>query len=95
MIPKKLPLSDPRWWDNLRQLLDDNNDWPTDYLFKFIAPRSAVDELKKVFDGHEIDLKASKRGNYLSLTSRIRVQSSEEVITVYRQAGSVEGVISL
>lgn len=95
MAPQRLPLSDPNWWNNFKQLLDENNDWPSHYLFKFIVPKAGVEELKAVFEGHEIDIKASTKGNYLSLTTRIHVSSSEEVVEVYRSVGDVEGVIAL
>jgi len=95
MAPGKLPLSDPAWWDNFKQLLDDGYDWPGVYVFKFIVPKQNVEELKAVFEGHEIDIKASSKGSYHSLTSRIQVDSSEDVIAIYRAAGSIEGVISL
>ncbi len=95
MAPQKLPLSDPNWWSNFQQLLDDNNDWPVTYVFKFIVPKKGMDELQQVFEGNEVDIKASKKGNYQSLTTRIRVESSDEVVAIYRAAGEVEGVIAL
>ncbi len=95
MAPQKLPLTDPNWWTNFQQLLDDNNEWPATYLFKFIVPKAELESLKAVFDGHEIDVKASKKGNYLSLTMRIHVESSDEVVGYYRAAGEIEGVIAL
>lgn len=95
MAPQKLPLSDPNWWSNFKQLLDDNNEWPVVYLFKFIVPKDGMDALKQVFEDHEIDIKASTKGNYLSLTTRIHVESSDDVVAIYRAAGEVEGVIAL
>jgi len=83
------------WWENFQKLLDESNDWPVEYIFKFIAPKEHVGDLKEVFDGHEIDIKASKKGSYHSITSRIHVSSSDEVIDIYQRAGKVEGVISL
>ncbi|MDA0379078.1 MAG: DUF493 family protein [Bacteroidetes bacterium] len=90
-----LPLSDPNWWDHFKQLLDENNEWPAPYLFKFIVPKAGIEELKSVLEGHDIDIKASTKGNYLSLTTRIRVESSEDVVAVYRSVGVVEGLIAL
>ena len=95
IAPQKLPLSDPNWWSNFKQLLDDNNEWPVTYLFKFIVPKEGMDALKQVFEGHQIDIKASKKGNYQSLTTRIRVENSDEVVAIYRTAGEIEGVIAL
>lgn len=95
MAIQPLPLSDPNWWNHFQQLLDEHNEWPSNYLFKFIVPKAGVEELKALLTGHEIDIKASTKGNYLSLTTRIQVASSDEVVAVYRSVGGVEGVIAL
>ena len=95
MAFQPLPLSDPNWWNHFKQLLDEQNTWPAAYLFKFIVPKAGMEELKAILDGHEIDIKASTKGNYLSLTTRIQVESSEDVVAVYRSVGSVEGLIAL
>lgn len=95
MAPQKLPLSDPNWWSNFQQLLDNNNEWPGTYVFKFIVPKEGMDALKQVFEGHEIDIKASSKGTYQSLTCRIDVENSDDVVRIYRAAGEVEGVIAL
>ena len=89
------PSDATEWWDNFRKLLDNDNKWPSEYLFKFIVPKAGLAELKKVFEGQEIDVKASTRGNYLSVTSKIMVHASDDVIKIYRAAGAVDGVISL
>ena len=96
MALSKFPSSDAKeWWQNFKQLLDDNNEWPGEYVFKFIAPKENVSDVKEVFIGHDIDIKASSKGSYHSITSRIRVSSSDEIIEIYQKAGQVEGVISL
>jgi uncharacterized protein len=83
------------WWARFQQLLDGDNEWPALYLFKFIVPRARFDELKEVFGDHPVTVRASSRGNYVSVTAHIEMQSSSEVIGIYRAAGRVEGVISL
>lgn len=96
MPPLNFPIHDAtEWWDNFKKLLDDNNEWPAEYVFKFIAPRGNVADLKDIFIGYDIDIKASSRGSYHSVTSRIRVSTSEEVIEIYKRAGAIKGVISL
>ena len=83
------------WWDRFQVLLDDQNDWPADYTFKFIAPRARLEELKAAFGQVELSVRESRRGNYLSVTAVMRMHSSDEVVAMYQAAGSVEGVISL
>jgi putative lipoic acid-binding regulatory protein len=86
---------DEAWWDRFKDLLDDQNDWPTRYTFKFIAPAAHLDELKDVFDEHPVRVRESSRGNYKSVTAHLRMSSSEEVIEIYEEASSIEDVIAL
>ncbi len=83
------------WWDRFQQLLDEQNDWPTEYLFKFIVPKAGFEDLKAVFGEHPIKVRASTRGNYLSVTAKMMMDSSRAVVRMYAAAGRVEGVVSL
>ncbi len=83
------------WWSRFQTLLDEQEEWPTQYLFKFIVPRAQQAALEEVFDGNPVTVRASTKGNYVSVTARIEMASSEDVIAVYREAGKIEGVISL
>lgn len=91
------PLSeqDSAWWSRFQSLLDDQVEWPEEYLFKFIAPQASLEDLKAVFGRYPIEVRASSKGNYYSVTARMRMHSSDEVIAVYKAAAEVEGVISL
>ena len=83
------------WWDRFQALLDAQVEWPSEYLFKFIVPSVRLDELKAVFGRHPVKVRASSKGNYVSVTARMHMASSDDVLAVYRAAGQVEGVISL
>jgi len=88
--------SSREWWANFRQLLDSQVEWPSEYLFKFIVPKTQLDEVKNVFDRQEeLVVRASSKGKYLSVTARVMVDSSDDVIAIYTAAGAIEGVISL
>lgn len=87
--------NDEEWWRRFKELLDDQNDWPTQYTFKFIAPAGRLDELKDVFGDHPVRVRASSKGNYKSVTVHLRMSSSEEVVAIYEEASSIDGVISL
>lgn len=87
--------NDEEWWARFRELLDDQNDWPTQYTFKFIAPAAHLDELKAVFDDHPVRVRESSKGNYKSVTAHLRMSSSEEVVEVYEEASGIEDVIAL
>ena len=83
------------WWIRFQELLDDQTEWPSPYLFKFIVPKGSADEMKALFDDHPIETRASRAGNYISVTARMEMRSSDEVIAVYAAAAEVDGVISL
>ncbi|NBB75573.1 MAG: DUF493 family protein [Bacteroidetes bacterium] len=87
--------SGEEWWDEFKDLLDDQNDWPTKYTFKFIAPSQRLDALKDVFGDHPVQVRSSSKGNYMSVTARMRMDSSEAVVSIYEEASDIEGVISL
>ena len=96
MAFSKLPSAANReWWDDFKVLLEDQYEFPTLYLFKFIAPKENMADLKEVFIGNDIDIKASSKGKYQSVTSRVLVESSQEIVDIYQSAGKIEGVISL
>lgn len=83
------------WWDNFQRLLDDQIDFPSEYIFKFIVPSANLDDLKNVFGHYPVEVRRSSKGNYVSVTARMEMNSSEEVIAVYSAAAEVEDVISL
>ena len=83
-------------FNKLKELLDTQHDFPSVYVFKFIVPKELVEDFEKLFKGaEELKLRNSKKGNYISLTARVNVDSSDAVISVYKQAAKYEKVISL
>ena len=80
---------------SLQAKLDEFYTYPCCYLFKFIAPLAKVDELTALLKGRPFTTRFSKNGRYVSFTAEWEVASSEEVISYYRQAGKIKGVISL
>jgi len=83
------------WWAQFQALLDDQNDWPTEYVFKFIVPSVGLGAIEVLFNGHPISVRPSKKGNYMSVTAQVVMQSSDDVVAIYTDAGKIEGVISL
>jgi len=74
--------------------LDDQHEWPGPYTFKFIVPSDKVSEVEDLL-GSNSQRKASKNGNYISVTAHLHLQSSQEVVDIYIQAKSIDGIISL
>ncbi len=90
-IPKK----DEGGWERFRTVLDDQMEWPNNFVFKFIAPQSGLDALKALFGLHPVRVRSSRAGNYVSITARMEMHSSDEVIAIYKAAATIDGVILL
>lgn len=84
-------------WSKLEGLLNERQEWPTVYLFKFIVKNheAKVEEVKSHFDEGEITLNYSKNGNYVSVSVKEMMIDPEAVIRRYKKVGSIEGVLSL
>ncbi len=76
--------------------LDEAHQWPCSYTFKFIVPNGRADEVRQLF-GPEAAIRetASRTGKYISVTAEAIMDSSEQVIALYKQAATIEGIISL
>jgi len=73
--------------------------FPTEYLYKFIVPANGNQEVevKELFKNKSAKVIAtkSKTGKYVSLSIRVKLTSSNEVISYYKKAENIEGIISL
>ena len=78
-----------------KKQLDDHYQWPSKYLFKFIVPRGHEGEFEDIFPGEILKFRSSKGGKYISISADVVMNSSEEVMDIYRKAYKIEGVISL
>lgn len=87
------------FYKKLKTQLDDTTTFPTDYLYKFIvsAEGNKVEELQSIFDntGAVITTKKSKTGKYISISIVMKLASSDDIISYYKKAEKVEGIISL
>ncbi|MBW2937505.1 DUF493 domain-containing protein [Aureisphaera sp. CAU 1614] len=87
------------FYNRLREQLENDTSWPTDYLFKFIVPASLekIAEIEAVFDsmGAQIQTRDSSKGTYTSISVKVHLESPDAVIEKYLQVSKVEGVISL
>lgn len=87
------------FYKKLKEQLDDTTVFPSDYMYKFIVPSDGnqVAEVQDIFDkgGAVINTKKSKTGKYISVSIVINLASSDEVISYYKKAESIKGIISL
>lgn len=77
------------------QMRLDELDYPTSFMFKFIAPIAGLVELRNLFEGYPVRFNPSRNGNYISVTAELEMQSSGEIIAIYEQAAKIQGVILL
>lgn len=78
-----------------KEKLDQQHSWPSLYMFKFIVPREKEHQIQTLFPYNELSTKESAGGKYVSVTAKVMMGSSDDVIRIYEEAYKVEGVISL
>jgi len=82
-------------FEDFKEKLDDEHNWPTTYMFKFVVPSNKFSELKAIFPKEPLNVKSSKNGKYTSFTIKKYINSSDEVIEIYLKARKIEGLIAL
>ncbi|MDA9992642.1 DUF493 family protein [Flavobacteriaceae bacterium] len=87
------------FYKKLKNQLDDTTSFPSDYLYKFIVSTEGnkVALVKDIFKdkGATITTKKSKTEKYNSISVVIHIENSNQVISYYKQAEKIEGIISL
>lgn len=87
------------FYDKLKVQLEDTTQFPADYMYKFIVPTDGnqQDEVKNLFNsgGPVIKTKKSKNGKYISISIVMKLNSAAEVISYYKKAEKIKGIISL
>ncbi|MCU0434802.1 MAG: DUF493 domain-containing protein [Bacteroidia bacterium] len=72
--------------------------WPSLYMFKFIVPsdNKKIAQVESLFgDDAEVKRQPSSNGKYTSITAREVMLTIDDVLMVYQQASSIEGIIAL
>jgi putative lipoic acid-binding regulatory protein len=84
-------------YDKLRELLE-NLDYPSVYLYKFIVkqdPNKVVDIKRCFSETAEFKTRPSKNGNYISVSIKEMMLTSEAIIDRYKDVAKIENVIKL
>lgn len=81
--------------DAFRKRLEETQDFPSLYMFKFIVPEAQKEEVEALFPLNEVTFKPSSKGNYTSVTAQVMVPNTEFVIDIYNKAHQIEGIIAL
>lgn len=87
------PAADP--YASLQAKLDEQVVWPSVYTFKFIMKTELVGEFSALLAGHSFTTRASGEGRHTAITAELFMESSAEVIALYRRAARFPGIISL
>ncbi|MAH39824.1 MAG: DUF493 domain-containing protein [Puniceicoccaceae bacterium] len=82
-------------YESLKQRLDSHYTWPCAYLFKFIVPREQSNQVIELLDDTKLKEKYSAKGRFVSFSCEKLVQSSDEVIALYRLMEKIPGIITL
>ncbi|MGK0406834.1 MAG: putative lipoic acid-binding regulatory protein [Roseivirga sp.] len=86
-------------YEKLRVQLSQSSTWPSLYMFKFIVPadNGKIAQVEQLFNTEEaqIQLRQSRKGNFVSVTAKEVMISPEKVIERYIEAEGIEGLISL
>lgn len=83
--------------EKFKALLEEQYDWPAHYTYKFIVPTQNLDELKELLSHYEAEVseRPSRKGNYTSVTVKMKRHGPEEVVVVYQKVSIIKGLVSL
>ena len=88
-----------QFYTKLKSELEKTTVFPAEYLYKFILPTGEDKKaaIRAVFatTTATIEEKPSSSGKYTAYSIRLKVQNPDEVIAYYKEAGKIEGIISL
>lgn len=87
------------FYKRLKEQLEDDKTWPRPYLYKFIVPGDAekIARVEEAFDGcnANIQITNSSTGKFSSVSVKLMVKSSQDIIDKYITVSTIEGIVSL
>jgi uncharacterized protein len=84
--------------DSLQEKLDNHKSWPMAFMFKFIVPaqNDKIARVEALFqESAIITRKESRFGKYISITAKQLMESSAQIIEIYKKASSIENIVAL
>lgn len=90
--------SKDEFYADLKEKLKEQHSFPSVYMFKFIVPGSNKlhAQVEALFgDEAQITIRESSKGNYVSITAKEMMLSADNIISRYREASKIEGIVSL
>lgn len=99
MENKKEQRNPEEFYADLKKQLEENHNFPEDYLFKFIITNDSekLTDIYKVFDElkYSINTRESSNGKYISCSIQCFVLDADQVIRLYQEVSKIEGVVML
>ncbi len=87
------------FYKNLKEKLNNDTLWPSEYLYKFIIPTDDVKavQIESIFKDMDakIKTKSSSKGNFTSVSVLVKMKDPDAVIEKYLEVSTIEGIISL
>jgi len=86
------------FYSSLRQKLDEQFSWPSNYMFKFIIPTAGTGEnqVRELFGPKaKIRTKASSKGKFTSVTIEVLMDTPQKVVDTYLAAEEIDQLIAL
>jgi hypothetical protein len=87
------------FYERLKVELNNSNNWPAEYLFKFIVPTvdDNVEKVENTFNcmGAVIKTTKSKTAKFTSISVDVTMKSAEEIIEKYQEVSTIKGIVSL
>ncbi|MHC5309436.1 DUF493 family protein [Myroides sp. LJL116] len=87
------------FYKRLQDELEKDMTWPGAYLFKFIVPGDPKNLalIEEVFDNTDaqIQTRNSSNGKFTSVSIKVTMDSSQQIIDKYIAVSPIEGLISL
>lgn len=87
------------FYKKLKIELKKDTTFPSKYLFKFIVPtdQDKIMHVENMFNhlGAVVNKTSSKTGKFTSISILVVMKKADDIISKYREAEKVEGIISL
>ena len=87
------------FYSRFRVQLLESQAWPGIYMFKFVVKSEALhlETLKSYFNGKQAKFfeKLSSKNTFTSLTIKVKMKSADAVISIYKKASLLEGIMAL
>lgn len=85
-------------YQSLKEKLETGFEFPLVYMFKFIIPseNQKIAKLSSIFDEDaELNIRKSSKGKFTSITIKSVMISADEIITKYKKASEIKGLLAL